>query len=188
MDKPYKSLTSRLIKIVLILALIACVLSAVIIVVLSTLRVSFFAIAGDSMNPTLEHRDSVVLKQSSVMKRDELVFFKKPGTWTYNDTDTHIDAIVVKRMAAIGGDTLTFDGEAFSVNGEPFYYLAKDNYNCAKAPTVPFKKKLKEGELFVVGDNPLRSLDSRRVFCDGSSDYLITNASVIDFGVVAFKF
>lgn len=94
------------------------------------------------------------------------------------------ETVLIKRIAAAPGDTLSYDGKAFYVNGKVLYSLAKDHYQCNAGP-VGYKHKLTKEQVFAMGDNPLKSLDSRRIFCDGHpNEAYIGYRSVIDFGTI----
>ena len=138
------------------------------------------------MSPTLKSGDAVVLNQSKEIKRDELIFFSKPNGWDYLTEKFKDDGkVVVKRITAIPGDTISFDGQSFQVNGKEVFN--NTSYPCADGPK-DFSEELEENEFFVMGDNAGVSLDSRRVFCDGREDFLILKKNVVDYGTVRFKF
>lgn len=187
MDRAYKSLTRRITKAVLVIGTIAIVLAAGFLITLNSLQVSFFSVSGGSMEPTLQDRDSVVLKQHKKVSKGLLVFFAKPNAWTYTDAFGQEPKILVKRIAAVPGDTIAFDGKDFLVNGEPVFNLEANSYTCPKGE-VDYTHKLNDSEIFVLGDNASSSLDSRRVFCDGGKDFYVAEPLVVDFGTIALKF
>lgn len=187
MDRAYKSLTRRIAKVALIVGGVAVSLAAILLITLNSLHVSFFAISGDSMAPTLDDRDSLVLRQEKKVDKGLLVFFSKPNAWTYTDAFGQEPETLVKRIAAVPGDELRFDGESFYVNDEIVFNLAANNYECSEGPAT-YSHVLSNKELFVMGDNANASLDSRRVFCDGNKDFFVAEPLVIDFGTIALKF
>lgn len=187
MDKASKSLTKRLARVGITVAIVAVVLATVLLITLNSLRVSFFSISGNSMEPTLYDRDSIILKQKKKVEADLLVFFTKPYSWTYTDAFGHEPNVLVKRIAAVPGDRLTYDGKDFFVNGESVFNLAENRYSCPEGPEA-YSHKLTSDEIFVLGDNAHASLDSRRVFCDGEKDFFVPSSQVLDFGTIAFKF
>lgn len=184
-DLATKDLKKRLTKIGSIALIIIVVFSVCVVATLIIQRVSVFAISGSSMEPTFEDRQSVVLKQSKTVNHGEIVFFKKPKSWSdYVDRDTTL----VKRIVAVPDDTLAFDGEKFTVNGTTVYELSENNYECS-AGEKKYKHVLTNKEIFAMGDNPNHSLDSRRIFCDGEIDKMfIPRQSIVDYGQVVFKF
>ena len=165
--------------------LLTLIMSLVILLVITKSGLSFFSISGNSMHPTLDNGDSIILKQSNTMKQNQIIFFNKPDKWSeYADMKT----TMVKRVAAIPGDTLTFDGDSFKVNGILFYQLSKDDYEC-EAGEQDYEHMLTQDEVFVTGDNANHSLDSRRIFCDGqSSNMFITKKSIVDYGSIVRVF
>lgn len=133
------------------------------------------------MEPYLHNGDNVVLKQSKAPEPGEIFVFRKPASWSYLGTGEHV---LIKRIAAVPGDTLTYDGKRFAVNGKTIYNLSKDNYQCSKGQ-VGYSHRLTPQEVFVLGDNASVSLDSRRIFCDGSpKNAYISNSLAVDFGRV----
>lgn len=184
-DLATKDLTKHLAKIGSIALIGIVILSLSVVATLLIQRVSIFAIAGDSMEPTFENRDSVILKQSKTVNNGDIVFFNKPGSWDeYVDHDT----VLVKRITAVPNDKISFDGKQFKVNDETVYKLSENNYECENGQ-VGYEHVLTNKEIFVMGDNPNHSLDSRRMFCDGEPDKMyIPKHSIVDYGKVVFKF
>ncbi|MFG2697897.1 signal peptidase I [Kitasatospora sp. NPDC048407] len=111
-----------------------------------------FKIPTGSMSPTLEVGDTVLAHTAdgkSIGRGDIVVF--QDADWG--------NATLVKRVAAVGGDTVSGDREGrITVNGhqvdEP--YLAK-----ATAPAIAFSVTVPEGRLFLLGDFRGNSMDSR---------------------------
>lgn len=97
---------------------------------------------------TQEGIEFVRRKQDTVINRGNLIIFKR---------DNALEGYLIKRVIAMGGDTVNIDdnGGVF-VNGEKLQtdkiYYKKD---IQMPVTVP------EGELFVLGDNGDASADSR---------------------------
>ena len=185
MDLATKDLRRVFKKFIFWFALLTIVMSFVILITITKSGMSFFSISGQSMEPTLMNGDSVILHQEDKLKHNQIVFFKKPTTWSgYTDQTTTL----VKRVTAIPGDTLTFDDEAFYVNGTLLYSVKDNNYECEAGPT-DYEHTLNANELFATGDNANHSLDSRRIFCDGSPELMfIPKNYVVDYGRIVKQF
>ena len=109
-------------------------------------------IEGDSMTPTLEAYDYVLVERGyeSPLRGDIVV---------YDSTDRHGNPIrVVKRVVAVPGDTVRVESGQAYVNGvveECQDCILYDGDTSIPEYTIP------DGHLFVLGDNRPYSLDSR---------------------------
>lgn len=149
-------------------------------------RMSVFAISGNSMEPALSNGDSVILRQGDGVEAGQIVFFRPPKEW--RETFKEINgSTMVKRIAAVPGDTIEFNGKEFIINGGERRYELPEGYDCEAAPRS-YKSTLSPREAFVLGDNASNSIDSRYVFCKGYLNmYRIHERSVIDYGKIIFK-
>lgn len=140
-----------------VLEIIAIVLGAVLIAVLTqSFIVKPFQIPSESMQPTIEPGDRILVNRLSYrigdVERGDIIVFKSP-----QDPDTDF----VKRIIAVGGDTIEIDNRMVIVNGEA---LTEDYIAPWLNPNEPLfaLRTVPEGTVFVMGDNRDNSGDSRR--------------------------
>lgn len=119
---------------------------AILVVYLVRKRYVMVGVRGPSMEPTLSDGDRVVVRRANVeaIKRDQLVVLVSPYDKVWHDLSLQqiknlVDTEwIVKRAAAIPGDPVPGD---------------------SSGATVP------TGALYVLGDNPAASYDSREFGC-----------------------
>jgi signal peptidase I len=119
-----------------------------------------FWIPSPSMEPTLEVGDRVLVNKLSykfhdVNRGDVVVFERPPGASTGEDGEIKD---LIKRVIAVGGDTIEAkDGDVY-VNGEAI----DEDYLEPGTPTdnLPLTT-IPDGRVFVMGDNRINSEDSR---------------------------
>jgi signal peptidase I len=181
LDKADKALRRRTAKVLTVFFLFVGVFAAVLTWWLFASKISIVAIRGESMEPALSDGQNVILKQEKAPEPSSIIIFDKPRTWDYMGTG---ERVLIKRIAVVPQETLTFDGKAFYVDGQELYNVEENNYECA-AGEVGYEHKLTQQEVFVMGDNALKSLDSRRIFCDGHPENaFIGFRNVVDFGTI----
>ncbi|MEO0531064.1 MAG: signal peptidase I [Planctomycetota bacterium] len=107
-------------------------------------------VAGDSMSPTLEAGQRITVLRARPPRRWDAVVLRSP---------TDANRLVVKRLVGLPGEAVTFRDGTVLIDGERrnpparlgVYYGALGNPTWRPGPD----------EGFVVGDNPLVSIDSR---------------------------
>ena len=158
--------------------------------VITLVFVFFFrlnGVSGSSMYPTLVDKDYLVL-ESNFLYRDA-----KQGDIVvlYTPPFSENDELLVKRVIAVGGQTVDIDFNAgvVYVDGqaldEPYTfeptYLSYAEYGKA----LDYPVTVPEGELFVMGDNRANSADSR-YHQDDSSHGLVPVSDVVGVGLVKY--
>jgi len=126
----------------------AALLAVLLLTALEPLRVS-----SVSMSPTLVAGDQVLVDKVSIRLRppveDDLVVFRAPQRHD----------LVVKRVVALGGQTVAIEDAVLVVDGtirqEPQVDLSRIDSTYFGPVTVP------TGAVFVMGDNRSESIDSR---------------------------
>ena len=108
-------------------------------------------VGGDSMVPRLLDRDIVVYSRlSRDYKPGDIIAMRVPSGEYY-----------VKRVIALGGDTVELRNGSIRVNGveidDPWGY----GETLAERGTVIYPYPVREGNVFVLGDNRRISMDSR---------------------------
>lgn len=110
-------------------------------------------VRSDSMEPTLRSGDQVLVtkigSRAHSPHRNDIVVLTSPAT----------GALLIKRVAAVGGDTVGLEDGVLVVNGKQVH---EAYVNLRLMDSVYFGPvKVPRGMVFVLGDNRSNSIDSR---------------------------
>lgn len=138
--------------------------------------VQAFWIPSPSMTPTLEPGDRVLVNKLAYKVHDvnhgDLVVFERPPEASNGEDDEIKD--LIKRVVAVGGDTIEAREGMVYVNGERI----EEPYLVEGTPTDNLPpREIPEGMVFVMGDNRTNSEDSR-VFGPIAEDTIVGRAFI----------
>ena len=146
-------------------------------------------IQGDSMYPTLHDKDTLIVNKlylnRSNIKRFDIVVLRSDK----------LNQDIIKRVIGLPGDNIVFKDDKLYINGtyyvedylnESYIKEAKKKYN-AKLFTEDFEITLDNDEIFVLGDNRLRSSDSRTLGTFKYSD-IVGKKGIVIFPFKNMKF
>ena len=128
---------------------------------------------GESMSPTFHDQDRIVVSKTAEIERFDVIVFDAP------DME---DEYYIKRVIGLPGDRIEMKNDVLYINGKELeepYLIENKEENLLSKLTEDFslldktgESKVPEGKLFVMGDNRLKSKDSR-IFGLISSDSVI---------------
>lgn len=127
----------------------ALVVVAAVAVLLATLFLPVLQVSGDSMNPTLQDRDVIVLVKSGNLKTGDLCGFY----WQ--------NKLLLKRVIGLPGDIISLDENGVvTVNGTVLDEPYVDELALGECD-IKFPYQVPENRYFVLGDHRATSIDSR---------------------------
>ena len=127
----------------------ALVVVAAVAVLLATLFLPVLQVSGDSMNPTLEDQDIILLVKSDNIKTGELCGFY----WQ--------NKLLLKRIIGLPGDVIDMDVDGVvTVNGQALDEPYVDELAVGECD-IRFPYQVPENRYFVLGDHRATSIDSR---------------------------
>jgi signal peptidase I len=163
-SKTNRILSGAIFVVTLILALL---------IVMNTFVFMTIEIDGSSMYPTLYNGDVIKVNKLIEPERGDIVIIKKHSQDKGN-------ILVVKRVIAIGGDTIRIEDGVVYLNGEVLIeeYIKDEpeTENIDESRTPDWSEEdfleiiLNKDEIFYLGDNRCNSVDSRQDGCCKESD------------------
>lgn len=127
----------------------ALVVVAAVAVLLATLFLPVLQVSGDSMNPTLQDKDVIVLVKSGSLKTGDLCGFY----WQ--------NKLLLKRVIGLPGDIISLDENGVvTVNGTMLDEPYVDELALGECD-IKFPYQVPENRYFVLGDHRATSIDSR---------------------------
>lgn len=142
-----KSASHNLLEIILIVAAAVAVAWLI-----QAFLIKPFQIPTESMHPTLDPGDRLLVNRLAYsfgsVERGDVIVFKAPE---------HPDIDYVKRVIAVGGDTIEIKGGQVIVSGKPQVEPYMKSIDVSYYP----EREVPEGKVFVMGDNRADSEDSR---------------------------
>ena len=125
------------------------VVVAAVAVLLATLFLPVLQVSGDSMNPTLQDKDVIVLVKSGSLKTGDLCGFY----WQ--------NKLLLKRVIGLPGDIISLDENGVvTVNGTVLDEPYVDELALGECD-IKFPYQVPENRYFVLGDHRSVSIDSR---------------------------
>lgn len=139
------------------------IVSIIAVIIILTFFFRIVVVDGSSMMDTLQHRDVLVMRQFNYKPEvGDIVIISRNYENDVLYQETSAKSVIIKRIIAVGGQTVDIDTEAgiVYVDGEAIDepYI-KDPTTVNRGTEYPLY--VEEGKVFVMGDNRLVSLDSR---------------------------
>lgn len=133
------------------------VLAVIIVVPIRLFIAQPFVVEGESMHPTFESGDYLIVDELSYHlsdpKRGDVVVFKYPG-------DPHV--FYIKRIIGLPGETVHIDhGQTTVTKTDGTTITLDESYVLTEDATYTQDTVVGPGQFFVMGDNRPRSSDSR---------------------------
>ena len=130
----------------------------VLVIHLNLFVVMTIEVSGSSMEKTLQNGDNLIAVRGSDAKRGDVVIIDK----NYDTGKTPY--LLIKRIIAVGGETVLLENGKVYVNGEELnepYVNGVKTYAKNSDKTLRYECTLNSDEYFYMGDNRAHSSDAR---------------------------
>lgn len=147
---------SRTTKVLLVVGLLVVALLAVRFVLFPVVGVQSLQISSDTMQPNINSGDRVLFIAFGETDRGDVVIFDAP------DEAPGLSTLLLGRVIGLGGESITFENSIVHIDGEPLDepYLV-EGIPTTTAPGEPESFLIPDDQVFIMGDDRPRSLDSR---------------------------
>lgn len=136
-------------------------IAIILLFLIRTFLLTAITVNGESMSPTFEDRDKVLVNRVSEIQDLDIVVFDAPDA----------DKLYIKRVIGLPGDSVEVKDDVLYINGkvidEPYIEENKEAFPSVNLTenftleNLTQKTRVPEGMLFVMGDNRMYSKDSR---------------------------
>lgn len=123
---------------------------------------SLVVVSGNSMYPTYNNGEVIVLRKKMPLEINDTVTFIGPESWGYESK-----TVLIKRIIAAEGDKLYVDGNEIYVNGVIVRELPSHLIGCTYDGVIP------ADTVYVMGDNSAQSNDSLFSMCNDIDDFTV---------------
>jgi len=133
------------------------VLTALVIALLiRSFLIQLYVVDGQSMVPTLQHMDRLLVNKIVYRLREP-----KPGEIIVLEDPANPRRQLIKRVIAVGGETVQIRNRVTFVNGKPLHEEYTNPVSVHFKDMEPYT--VPEGYVYVMGDNRGGSMDSRHL-------------------------